>query len=122
MVVDTDIWVTTKGYLGEANAEVVRLESHVALLKKCNDRLERECAIAFSELKVIVSTLHMKYMEATKEKRQSIFHYARNRLSVMHNLDEMNSIAKEERVQLTFHRCFTKPYKTMFHLKETHNY
>lgn len=65
MVLNTDVWVTTKGELGRAGMEVVRLDAHVVLFRKFNDPLEREC----NELNVIMSTFHMKDSEATTDNR-----------------------------------------------------
>lgn len=110
MVVEKDVSAATEGELCRAK-EVVRLEAHVAILKKCNDLLEHE----FTELKVTVSTFRMKYREANTGNRYSVFHFARNRRAVMHCMDEMHSICKEI-FQLTFHPCFTELYRSMFHL------
>lgn len=39
IVVGKDVWVTSRGEIGHAKAEVVRLDDHIALLYNCNDTL-----------------------------------------------------------------------------------
>lgn len=41
--VDREKWLSLKGDLGRAKAGLVRLDDHVVLFNKYNDRLEPQC-------------------------------------------------------------------------------
>ena len=117
MVVEKDAWVAVKGELGRAKSELVRLDAHVALLNKCNDRLEREC----EELKATVTTLRMKNKDRGRttsalDNTSSVFRVGRYRRQMGYNSEELHGMFKEEGVQLTFHPCFVEVYMRMFHL------
>jgi len=117
MVIEKDAWVSVKGELGRAKSELVRLDAHVALLNKCNDRLEREC----EELKATVATLRLKNKDretatATVDNASSVFRAGRYRRQMGYNSEELHGMFKDEGVQLTFHPCFVEVYMRMFHL------
>lgn len=94
VMVDKDVWMNTKGELVHAKVEVVCLEAQVALLNKLSDKLEQEC----NEMKDKGSRLRMKDREVVTDKRRSVLRSERNRSAVMHILDEMHSIFKNEGV------------------------
>lgn len=62
-MVNKNVWVTTKREIGGAKEEVLRLDSQVAVLNKCNDRLEHEC----NELKVTMSKMRIEDREVIIE-------------------------------------------------------
>lgn len=96
MIVDRELWSYIKGELGPANAEVLLLDAHGALLTKCNNRLERQR----HELTSSNTSLRRKHRQLHTDDRESLFHAGRHRHVLLHIVEDMQSIFKDELVQL----------------------
>ena len=110
--VDRQTWISMKGQLGRANAEIIRLDGHVALLNRCNDRLEKECL----DLRAKLTTLQTKERPDFIDSEQSLFRASRRRANAVLDVDELQQVFTREGVQLAIQPCFAEIYARMFHL------
>lgn len=114
MMVEKELWVGTKGDPGREKADVLRIDTRVALLNECNDSLEREC----QELIETVTTMGLMTKNETNDNQQFVFRSGSYHHSKVHTVDDLNCIFKEEGVQLTFPPCFIELQTRMFHLSK----
>ena len=112
VIVEKAAWLSLKGQLGRATAEIVRLDGHIALLNRSNDRLEREC----TDLKATITTLRAKERPNVIDCDQTVFRAVRRRANALLNMDELQNVFTRERVQLAIQPCFAEIYSRMFHL------
>lgn len=99
-----------KSDLDRANAEVVCLNTDIALLTKCNVLLELQCKY----LQIMNMTLRMNELKEHTDNRQSRFHSVLNLRVLLYCFEDIHSIFKDDGVQLTFHACFSELYARIF--------
>lgn len=62
------------------------------------------------------TTFSMKTKHGTTDNQLSVFCSGRNRPIMLHSVDKLHCIFKNEGMQNTFHSCLTKIYMQMFHV------
>lgn len=91
---------------------MVRLDGHVALLNKCNDRLEQQ----FGDLQATITTLRMNFKHTNRTTLQSVFTSGRTRSDMLCDVGDIQCVLKDEGAESALRPCFTQVYSRMFHL------
>lgn len=96
IVVDRANWVSLKGEIGLASAELVRLYTYAGLLMRCMEYLQQKC----TGLESLQTKWRLQRTGAVYSSTSSAFCRVRTRCPLLKEVDDRVVVFKDERVEL----------------------